>query len=155
MLLINFQVSQNFEKNLAGIDLVVGAKGSPMQMILCNMYHIDSPTGNIKVGDVKAFFNSRHPVVKQAIPLSLGDSYKGYRIVGTDTSFLSLYDAKVAKGRTWRQDYDVVVGPLVAERAHLHLGDRFYSSHGLVDDCLLYTSPSPRDQRGSRMPSSA
>ena len=134
LLLINHQVNQNFEKNLAGIDLVVGAKGSPMQMILCNMYHIDAPTGNIPVKDIKAFFNSRHPVVKQAIPLSLGDSYKGYRIVGTDTSFLGLYDAKIAKGRTWRQDYDVVVGPLVAERAHLHLGDRFFSSHGLVDD---------------------
>ena len=134
LLLINHQVNQNFEKNLAGIDLVVGAKGSPMQMILCNMYHIDAPTGNIPVKDIKAFFSSRHPVVKQAIPLSLGDSYKGYRIVGTDTSFLDLYDAKVAKGRSWRQDYDVVVGPLVAERAHLHLGDRFYSSHGLVDD---------------------
>ncbi len=134
LLLINFQVSQNFEKNLAGIDLVVGAKGSPMQMILCNMYHIDAPTGNIPVKDTRAFFNPKHPVVKEAIPLSLGDSYKAYRIVGTDTTFLDLYDAKIAKGRIWRQDYEVVIGSLVADRAHLHLGDQFYSSHGLVDD---------------------
>ncbi len=134
LLLINHQVNQNFEKNLAGIDLVVGAKGSPMQMILCNMYHIDAPTGNIPVSGVKPFFNARHPVVKQAIPLSLGDSYKGYRIVGTDTSFCALYDAKIAKGRMWRQDYEVVVGSLVADRAHLHLGDKFFSSHGLADD---------------------
>lgn len=134
LLLINHQVNQNFEKNLAGIDLVVGAKGSPMQMILCNMYHIDAPTGNIKVADTKAFFNPRHPVVKQAIPLSLGDSYKAYRLVGTDTTFVDLYDAKIAKGRMWRQDYEVVIGSLVADRAHLHLGDQFYSSHGLADD---------------------
>jgi len=134
LLLINHQVNENFENNLAGIDLVIGAKGSPMQMILCNMYHIDAPTGNIPIQAIKPFFNPKHPVVKQAIPLSLGDSYKGYRIVGTDTSFVDLYDAKIAKGRMWRQDYDVVVGSLVADRAHIHLGDRFYSSHGLADD---------------------
>jgi len=134
LLLINYQVNQNFEKNLAGIDLVVGAKGSPMQMILCNMYHIDAPTGNIPIKDIKPFFNPKHPVVKEAIPLSLGDSYKAYRIVGTDTTFVDLYGAKIAKGRMWRQDYDVVIGSLVADRAHLHLGDEFYSSHGLADD---------------------
>jgi len=134
LLLINFQVNQNFEKNLAGIDLVVGAKGSPMQMILCNMYHIDAPTGNIPIKDIRPFFNPKHPVVKEAIPLSLGDSYKAYRIVGTDTTFVDLYGAKIAKGRMWRQDYDVVIGSLVADRAHLHLGDEFFSSHGLADD---------------------
>ncbi len=134
LLLINHQVNKNFENNLAGIDLVVGAKGSPMQMILCNMYHIDAPTGNISVKDARPFFNAKHPVVKQAIPLSLGDSYKAYRIVGTDTTFVDLYDGKIAKGRMWRQDYDVVIGSLVADRAHLHLGDQFYSSHGLADD---------------------
>jgi len=95
LLLINYQVNQNFEKNLAGIDLVVGAKGSPMQMILCNMYHIDAPTGNIPVKDIRPFFNPKHPVVKQAIPLSLGDSYKAYRIVGTDTTFIDLYGATI------------------------------------------------------------
>ena len=134
LLLINYQVNQNFEKNLAGIDLVVGAKGSPMQMILCNMYHIDAPTGNIPVKDIRPFFNPKHPVVKQAIPLSLGDSYKAYRIVGTDTTFIDLYGATIAKGRMFRQDYDVVIGALVADRAHLHLGDEFFSSHGLQDD---------------------
>jgi putative ABC transport system permease protein len=134
LLLINYQVNQNFEKNLAGIDLVVGAKGSPMQMILCNMYHIDAPTGNISVKDIRPFFNPKHPVVKEAIPLSLGDNYKAYRIVGTDTTFVDLYDATIAKGRMWRQDYEVVIGSLVADRAHLHLGDEFFSSHGLADD---------------------
>ena len=54
LLLLNEQVQDKFTKNLAGIDLVIGAKGSPLQMILCNMYHIDSPTGNISM----ARFNS-------------------------------------------------------------------------------------------------
>jgi len=134
LLLINFQVNQNFEKNLAGIDLVVGAKGSPMQMILCNMYHIDAPTGNIPVKDIVHYFNPKHPVIKQAVPLSLGDNYRSYRIVGTDTSFLGLYNAKIAEGKIWYADYDVVIGSLVAEKEGLELGDQFYSSHGLVDD---------------------
>ena len=57
LLLLNKQVQEKFEKNLAGIDLVIGAKGSPLQMILCSMYHIDSPTGNISIKEAKPFLN--------------------------------------------------------------------------------------------------
>jgi putative ABC transport system permease protein len=81
--LIENQVQEKFDKNLAGISLVIGAKGSPLQMILCNMYHIDDPTGNVKIKDVKPFLSGRNPLIEKAIPLSLGDSYKGFRIVGT------------------------------------------------------------------------
>ena len=135
LLMLNQQLSDKFEKNLADIDLVIGAKGSPLQMILCNMYHIDAPTGNISIREASPFMNSKHPLIKMAIPLSLGDSYRGYRIVGTTHDFVdSLYFGKLAKGKLWQQNMEVTVGAIVAERLGIHIGDTFHSAHGLVDD---------------------
>jgi len=134
LLLLNKQLGDQFDKNLAGIDLVIGAKGSPLQLILCNMYHIDAPTGNISVEESRPFLNPRHPLISKAIPLSLGDNFKGYRIVGTTPGFLTLYDANFQKGRLWEKDFEVVVGAGVAEALELKLGDTFYSAHGFLDD---------------------
>ena len=135
LLLLNKQLQEKFTKNLAGIDLVVGAKGSPLQMILCNMYHIDAPTGNIPIKAARPFMNPKHPLIKLAVPLSLGDSYKAYRIVGTTHEYVdSIFAGKVAEGRLWSADFDVTIGATVARSLQLKLGDTFHSSHGLVDD---------------------
>lgn len=135
LLMLNTQLSEKFDKNLADIDLVIGAKGSPLQMILCNMYHVDSPTGNITIKEARPFMNPKHPFIKLAIPLSLGDSYKGYRIVGTVPAFVdSLYNGKLQQGNLWSRPMEVCVGAIVADRQKLSIGDTFYSSHGLVDD---------------------
>ena len=80
LFLLNQQLQDKFDKNLAGIDLVVGAKGSPLQLILSSMYHIDAPTGNISIEEATPFLRPGHPLIKTAVPLSLGDSHKGYRI---------------------------------------------------------------------------
>lgn len=134
LLLVNDQIKENFDKNLAGIDLVIGAKGSPLQMILCNMYHIDNPTGNIFVKDAAPFLNPRHPLIATAVPLSLGDSYKGYRIVGTDHSFIDLYNGEIEIGELFENDYDVSLGSFVAQELGLKVGERFQSTHGFMDD---------------------
>ncbi|RME91754.1 MAG: hypothetical protein D6772_17870, partial [Bacteroidetes bacterium] len=81
LFLVQDQLQKKFEQNLAGVDLVIGAKGSPLQLILSSMYHIDAPTGNISLEEARPFLNPKHPLIAQAIPLSLGDSYRGYRIV--------------------------------------------------------------------------
>ncbi|MEY3367769.1 MAG: hypothetical protein RI973_924, partial [Bacteroidota bacterium] len=94
LLNLNHQIEENFNKNLAGIDLVIGAKGSPLQLILCSMYHVDNPTGNVSLEKSRAFLNPRHPLVRLAVPLSLGDSYRGHRIAGTTWDILRLYDAR-------------------------------------------------------------
>ncbi len=139
LLLVNKQVQEKFENNLAGIDLVVGAKGSPLQLILCNMYHIDAPTGNVAIKDVKAFLNPKHPLVKSAVPLSLGDSYKGYRIVGTIHDYVNLYNGKIAEGRLWKNTYEVTIGASLADDLGMKIGDKFDSSHGFVmDDNLIH-----------------
>lgn len=134
ILLLNTQLKDKFDKNLAEIDLVIGAKGSPLQLILSSMYHIDAPTGNIGIGEAKAFLREGHPLIKQSVPLSMGDSYKGYRIIGTDYSILDLYQAEIAKGKKWQQVYEVTAGSLVADKLGLKLGSTFLSSHGFNDD---------------------
>ena len=133
LLNMNQQIEENFNKNLAGIDLVLGAKGSPLQLILCAMYHVDNPTGNINIGKAKAFLNPKHPLIKDAVPLSLGDSYRNYRIVGTTYDILEIYNAELAEGKLWANDMDVTIGATVADVLHLHVGGTFKSSHGLVE----------------------
>ncbi len=133
LLNLNHQLEENFNKNLAGIDLVVGAKGSPLQLILCSMYHVDNPTGNIPLEKSRAFLNPKHPLIKLAVPLSLGDSYHNYRIAGTTYDILELYQATLAEGNLWTNDMEVTIGAVVAEALHLHIGDTFKSSHGLVE----------------------
>jgi putative ABC transport system permease protein len=136
LFLLNRQMQENFEKNLANIDLVLGAKGSPLQLILCSMYHIDSPTGNIKLKEVQPFLNPNHPLIEKAIPLALGDSYQGYRIVGTNASFLSLYEAKTTAGSLFDAPLEATLGIEVAKATGLKLNDEFSSSHGLINDGL-------------------
>jgi putative ABC transport system permease protein len=131
LLLLNKQLTDKFEKNLAGVDIVVGAKGSPLQLILANMYHIDAPTGNISLQSAKPFLNPRHPLIKQSVPLSLGDSYKTYRIVGTLHDFLGLYNAEIAEGNVWNAPLETTIGATVAERTGLKISTKFNSNHGL------------------------
>ena len=131
---LNSQIKDKFDNNLAGIDMVIGAKGSPLQMILCNMYHIDNPTGNINIDEARPFLNPKHPLIKRAVPLSLGDSYQGYRIVGTDHSIFELYKAKIKDGKLFEGSMQAVVGSTVARKSGLKPGDTFFSSHGFIQD---------------------
>jgi len=134
LLLFNSQLKEKFDKNLAEIDLVVGAKGSPLQMILCSMYHIDNPTGNISIKNATPLLKDLHPLIKKAIPLSLGDNYKSFRIVGTNHDIIDLYSGKLKEGSLWVKDFEVTVGRSVAVDAGLKLGDKFVSSHGFNED---------------------
>jgi putative ABC transport system permease protein len=132
LFLLNKQFQDRLYKNIEGIDLVVGAKGSPLQMILSSVYHIDAPTGNIPLKE--SFVVTKNPYVEKAIPLALGDSYNGFRIVGTDSQYVAHFNAKVAKGRLVDNDLEVNVGARAAEKLGLKLGDNFYGSHGLVEE---------------------
>ncbi len=134
LLQLQRQIQTNFESNLAKVDLVIGAKGSPLQMILSSMYHIDAPTGNIAIKDIRPFLNPRHPLIESALPLSLGDSYRGYRIVGTSQDIVQWYNLDIREGDLWRQNFEITAGASVAQALQLKLGDRFKSSHGFMDD---------------------
>jgi len=126
------QLDEKVSVNTKGIDLVVGAKGSPLQIILCSVYHMDFPTGNINLREAERI--SKHRLVKKSIPLALGDSYQGFRIVGTDTSYANLYSASLSDGGWWADDLEVVAGSKVAQKLRLKVGDQFASAHGLTSD---------------------
>ena len=129
LLLTLNQAEQRMERDAGGIDLVVGAKGSPLQLILSAVFNVDIPTGNIPLAD--AMMISAEPMVKRAIPLSLGDSYRSFRIVGTNPAYLDLYDAKVDQGQIWDKPLEAVIGADVARTTGLAVGSRFAGSHGL------------------------
>jgi len=134
LFLLEKQLQDNFEKNLAGIDLVVGAKGSPLQLILNSMYHIDAPTGNMSIKEARPFLNPKHPLIETSVPLAMGDSYKGFRIVGSTPNLIDLYEGQLAEGAIWERNFEVTLGATVAKDLGLKIGDRFKSSHGFDDN---------------------
>ena len=129
VLLVNHQIQQAFARDLAGIDVVVGAKGSPLQLILSGVFQIDTPTGNVPLADVQTL--QANPQVAKLIPISMGDSFKGYRIIGTTPDYLSHYAGVMASGAMWREPMQAVLGAKVARDTGLRVGDSFVGSHGL------------------------
>ena len=129
VILVSEQVDGRVKRDLAGIDLVVGAKGSPMQIMLSGVFHVDVPTGNIPLEAVASL--RAQPIVAQVWPISLGDSVKGWRIVGSEPAYIDLYGGRLAQGRVWQKPLEAVLGADVASATGLKLGDTFAGSHGM------------------------
>ncbi len=129
-ILIN-QFSNHVNNRLSGdardIDIVVGAKGSPLQLVLSSVYHIDLPTGNIPYDSVKELI--KNPKIKTSIPLALGDNWKGYRIVGTTPEYMNHYNAKISEGRLWDKEFEIVAGSSV----DININEEFIGSHGILE----------------------
>lgn len=134
VLLLQFakQAEERFLDGAQGVDLVVGAKGSPLQLVLSSVYHLDEPTGNIPLGALAGLRSN--PTVASAIPLALGDQFEGFRIVGSEPALLELYGAKLTLGRQFAQPLEVVIGAEVAASTGARIGQRFVGSHGLAAD---------------------
>ncbi|MBL8512544.1 MAG: ABC transporter permease, partial [Betaproteobacteria bacterium] len=131
LLLVNRQLEAKSEKDNAGIDLVVGAKGSPLQLVLSSVYHVDIPTGNIGGEDAQRI--AAMPRVKTAVPLALGDSYRRFRIIGTDARFDALYGLKLATGMRATQPMQATLGATAARESGLTIGATFAGNHGLSE----------------------
>ncbi|WP_457393201.1 FtsX-like permease family protein [Roseateles sp. P5_E1] len=125
------QVEAGLKRDLASIDLVVGAKGSPMQIMLAGVFHLDAPTGNIPLATLELL--KQQPLVAQAVPLSLGDSFRGYRIAGTTLAYIDLYGGQMGQGALWTKPMQAVLGAEVARTSGLKPGDGFAGSHGLAE----------------------
>ncbi len=128
-LLVVSQLEARMGRDARGIDLVVGAKGSPMQLILSGIYHLDAPTGNIPLAAAQALEKNR--LVKKAIPLALGDSWKGFRIVGAPREYAEFYGATLRSGRYYEKPMEAVLGSEVAARTGVGAGAKFAGAHGL------------------------
>jgi putative ABC transport system permease protein len=132
LILVEKQFEEKFSSNIEDVDLVLGAQGSPLQLILSSVYQVDTPTGNISYDSAKVWMN--HPFVEKAIPLAFGDNYRGYKILGTTTDYLAKYNAKVVDGVLFEKNFEVVVGSEIAQKLSLKVGDKFYGYHGDAEE---------------------
>ncbi|MDF1749884.1 MAG: ABC transporter permease [Alphaproteobacteria bacterium] len=137
--LLSQTIASGFLRNAEGIDIVAGAKSSPLQLVLSSVYHADVPAGNIEMSDYLALQKNRH--VRQAIPLALGDNYQGWRMVGSTPDYLQLYQAEFAQGRVFEHPFEAVVGAATG----MKMGESFAARHGFaadsddIHDAYLYT----------------
>ena len=138
LILLQNQFEDKFNSNIEGVDLVLGAKGSPLQLILSSVYQVDAPTGNISFDSAKVWME--HQYVEKAIPLAFGDNYKGFKILGTTTDYLEKYQLTLNKGKLFKHNFDVVVGSQVAEKLNLNLGDAFFGAHGHAEQGEVHDS---------------
>ena len=129
VLLFQRALEERLGRDARGIDLVVGAKGSGLQLVLSSVFHADVPTGNVRLPALRDI--ARHPMVAGVIPLSLGDSYRGFRVVGTTHEYVSHYGGRIAQGRLWERPMQAVMGSRAAGGTGLRVGETFVGAHGL------------------------
>jgi putative ABC transport system permease protein len=132
LILVEKQFEEKFSSNIEDVDLVLGAQGSPLQLILSSVYQVDAPTGNINYDSAKVWMNN--PYVEKAIPLAFGDNYRGYKILGTTHDYLTKFKAKVSDGRLYDKNFEVVVGSEIAQKLNISVGDEFFGSHGDAEE---------------------
>ena len=130
-ILVNQITKDTFNKNNPNLDVIVGAKGSPLQLVLSSIHHIDIPTGNISYKNAKNII--KHPAIKFGVPISLGDNFQNFRIVGTEKKFFKLYNAQIEIGSIWIKPMQSVIGFNVANSTKLKIDKFFVGSHGLID----------------------
>ena len=130
-ILVNQITKDTFNKNNPNLDVIVGAKGSPLQLVLSSIHHIDIPTGNISYKNAKNII--KHPAIKFGVPISLGDNFQNFRIVGTEKKFFKLYNAQIETGSIWIKPMQSVIGFNVANSTKLKIDKFFVGSHGLID----------------------
>jgi putative ABC transport system permease protein len=124
----------SFTSTISGTDLIVGARSSPVQLLLYSVFHIGNPINNISSHSYEKI--SAHPQVEWAIPLSLGDSHRGYRVVGTTAEFFQHYrfargqQLQLEQGQWFSNGYEAAVGAEVAMALGYRPGDKIIIAHG-------------------------
>ena len=141
VLLFQRALEDRLGRDARGIDLVVGAKGSGLQLVLSSVFHADVPTGNVRLRELRDI--ARHPMVAGVIPLSLGDSYRGFRIVGTSHAYVGHYGGRLADGRLWERPMEAVAGSRAARETGLRPGASFVGAHGLGGGSALLHGENP------------
>ncbi len=130
-------VRESFAGTIKGTDLIVGARGGSLQVLLSTVFGIGSPGGGVKLSTFERW--KAHPAVKWAVPYTLGDSHRGFRVVGTTAEFYARYryraDGRVtfALGHAGETDADVVIGKDVAEKLRYTIGTTVVVTHGMRD----------------------
>lgn len=130
LLLFSSQSERRLERDARYIDAVVGSKASsPLQLVLAGVFHADNPPPNIPFAAIAEI--AADPRVKRVIPIALGDSVRGFRIVGAPPEIIALYEGRFAAGGPYAASFEAVIGADVARAAGLGVGDSFIGAHGL------------------------
>ena len=133
---IRHQTKENFSSTVSGVDLIVGARTGSLNLLLYSVFRIGNPTNNIHWQTYQDIANNDQ--VKWAIPISLGDSHKGYRVLGTSKDYFQHFSygkrhqLEFIEGQAFDQVFDVVLGSEVAKKLGYQLGDRVVLAHGIA-----------------------
>ena len=133
---IRHQTKDNFANTVSGVDLIVGARTGSLNLLLYSVFRIGSPTNNISWDTYQKISSSRH--VEWAVPISLGDSHKGYRVMGTSQDYFKHFSygnkhrLEFRQGRVFDGVFDVVLGSEVARQLNYSLGEKLVFSHGIA-----------------------
>ena len=129
--LTEHQLTENINNTGKDVKLVIGAKGSRLQLVLSGVFQIDNPTGNINYGFYSLM--KRNKMIKEMIPVSMGDSYKRKRIVGTNHDYIRLFSGKLKEGVLFEKPLEATIGNVVASELGLKVGDEFVGGHGMEE----------------------
>lgn len=138
---------ESFENTISGTNLIVGARTSPVNLVLFSVFNIGTPSANMTWETFEAI--EERADVAWAVPIALGDSHRGYRVVGTNQSFFERYKYRsgsalsFAEGASFDDLYDVVVGAEIASRLNYNVGDQITLSHGLGEVSFLQHDDRP------------
>ncbi|GAA0853107.1 ABC transporter permease [Aliiglaciecola litoralis] len=132
---LRVQAKQSFGRTVSGVDLIVGAPTGATNLLLYSVFRMGNPTNSIRWQSYKALQNATS--VDWAIPISLGDSYQGFRVMGTTIDYLehfkygSQQSLRLAQGKAFQSPFDAMLGADVAKQLGFKIGDKIVLSHGL------------------------
>lgn len=135
ILLLKNESEQAFSQTATGYELIIGPKGSSLQLTLSTIYQIGTPVQNMPLKVYELLKNDKR--VKSAIPYVLGDNYKGFRIAGTVPEIFNEFQYKkgmkysLSGGNIFSGDFEAVIGSDVAEKSGMKTGSTFAGSHGI------------------------
>ncbi len=127
----------SFTHTVSGTHIIAGARSGQIPLLLFSLFHIGSPTSNISYKSYLKY--KRHPSVAWAVPVSIGDSHRGFRVVGTDDSIFSHYQygngqkLRVAAGELSLSRFRAVLGSTAARELRYKAGDKLVLTHGISD----------------------
>ena len=127
-------VRVSFAQSVSGTDLIVGTRGSPLQLMLYTVFRLGEPSGTMRWSSAKAL--ARHPDVAWTIPIALGDSHRGFPVIGTNADYFAHFKygaghpLRLKDGQPFAQLFETVLGAEVAERLGYRVGDRLVLAHG-------------------------
>ncbi|MEC7941908.1 MAG: ABC transporter permease [Pseudomonadota bacterium] len=134
---VRTEAKSSFANTISGTDLIVGGRSGQVNLLLYSVFRIGNATNNIDWKSYQEF--SQHKAVKWAIPVSLGDSHKGFRVMGTNHSYFENYrygskqPLTFQQGKEFNELFDVVIGADVAKKLDYKIGDQIILAHGISD----------------------